>query len=82
VEAWLFLLDCATAANLCILTLLNWAVRIPDKLKLKLHQKTASKQVHIPFTYLPLFTIFSPLPLDGGLEEGSKHMRALIKTGL
>ena len=31
---------------------------------------------------LALFIIFSPLPLDSGLEGGSKHLRTLIKVGL
>lgn len=31
---------------------------------------------------LVLFTIFSPLPLDSGLEEGSKCLRTLLKKVL
>lgn len=28
-----------------------------------------------------LFIVFFPLPLDGGLEGGSKHLRIPIKVG-
>jgi hypothetical protein len=49
---------------------------IPDKHRLESLQRTTSEQVHIS---LVLFTIFSPLPLDGGLEGESKHLRAFIK---
>jgi hypothetical protein len=30
---------------------------------------------------LVLFTILSPLPVDGGLEGGSRHLKTFIKVG-
>jgi hypothetical protein len=50
--------------------------RYPYKWRLESSQRTTSTQAHTP---LVLFAIFSFLILDCGLEEGSKHLRTLIK---
>jgi hypothetical protein len=50
----------------------------PDKQRLESLQTTTSKQVPIPLSYLPSFTLRC---LDGGLEGRLKHLRTLIKVG-
>jgi hypothetical protein len=49
----------------------------PDNGDWNCPQRTTSKQSYIPIVLLP---IFSPLPLDSGLEVGSKDLRTLIKV--
>ena len=49
-----------------------------DKWQMESLQRTTSKQVHIPLSYLPSFTLRC---LDGGLEGRLKHLRTLIKVG-
>lgn len=62
-----------------ILTILNWTAVVLTNGDWNRHQRTTSKQIHIS---LVPFTIFSPLPLDGGLEGKLKHLGTLIKVGV
>ena len=82
-----FLLDCAAVANSCLVALLNWIVGILTLLNWTAGILTMKIGI-TPKNYfyrdphpLVLFTIFSPPPLDSGLEVCGrgrlKHLRTV-----
>jgi hypothetical protein len=79
-EAWLFLLDCALLLMICFWfpDTTELGCRYSDKCKWELRQRTTSKHVHIPLSYLTSF--FSYL-WTVGYKEGSKRFRTRIKLG-
>lgn len=69
-EAWWFLLDHATVADLC---LVSWHLTS----EIGIASKTYFQTDPPPLVW---FTIFSPLYFNGRLEVGLKHLKTLIKS--
>lgn len=87
VETWWFLLDHASTADSCLVTLLNKTIGIVTLLNWTADTLTNGNQNHLKELLLKRSTFplsyysFSPISLDSRLQGESKHLRTLIKVG-